>query len=188
MNLYEFFCLFHPITPDEFQIMEDQFVHIHSKKGTFLTRSGEIQKNLYFVQSGYQMSYFETEEKSTVMAFTYSPGLCAIPDSFFNQTPARYDLCCLTDSEFSVISRDKLEKIFDRSQNIERLFRKMTEQILCGLIERHLERNTLNMEERFLKFCKRSPHLLNIIPHKYLASYLGIDPTNFSKLFNSVKI
>lgn len=188
MNLYSFLQLFHPITPEEFQILTEQFVGASFKKGTFLTHSGEVQKNLYFVKSGFQMSYFETDEKTTVMAFTYAPELCAIPDSFFNQTPAQYDLYCLTDSEFDVISFEKLQQIFDRSQNIERLFRKMTEQVLSGLIQRHLERNTLSMEERFRKFCKRSPQLLNVIPHKYLASYLGIDATNFSKLFNKVKI
>jgi hypothetical protein len=26
------------------------------------------------------------------------------------------------------------------------------------------------------------------VPHKYIASYLGIDATNFSKLYNRVKI
>jgi hypothetical protein len=35
---------------------------------------------------------------------------------------------------------------------------------------------------------QRSPHILNLVPHKYLASYLGMDATNFSKLLGSVKI
>ena len=32
------------------------------------------------------------------------------------------------------------------------------------------------------------PHLLQLVPHKYLANYIGIDATNFSKLINSVRI
>ena len=64
----------------------------------------------------------------------------------------------------------------------------MTEAILAGMINRHIELHSLTIEERFKVFCQRSPHLLQLVPHKYIASYLGIDPTNFSKLFNSVRI
>jgi hypothetical protein len=63
----------------------------------------------------------------------------------------------------------------------------MTEAVLAGMINRHIELHSLSMEERYRTFCQRSAHLLHTVPHKYIASYLGIDPTNFSKLFNSVR-
>jgi CRP-like cAMP-binding protein len=77
--------------------------------------------------------------------------------------------------------------LFDQSQELERLFRKMTEFVLAGMINRHIELHAQTMEERYLSFCRRSPHLLQLVPHKHIASYLGIDATNFSKLFNKVK-
>ncbi len=71
---------------------------------------------------------------------------------------------------------------------LETLFRKATEQILIGVLQRHYELMAFTIEERFRAFMKRSPHLLNMVPHKDLASYLRIDPTNFSKLLASIKI
>ncbi|MBD0375602.1 MAG: hypothetical protein ICV51_08250 [Flavisolibacter sp.] len=62
----------------------------------------------------------------------------------------------------------------------ERLFRKMTENILAWLIYRYNELQTLTIEEQFKAFTSRSPHLLQMVPHKYIASYLHIDATNFS--------
>ncbi|TVR76003.1 MAG: Crp/Fnr family transcriptional regulator, partial [Chitinophagaceae bacterium] len=158
------------------------------KKGDFLTVPGQVQKVLYFVKSGVQMSYFETEIKTHVIAFTYAPGLCAIPESFSLQAPSKNYLRCLSDSEMDYITFDELQKLFDESHQIERLFRKMTEFVLAGIINRHIELHSLTIEDRFKAFCQRSPHLLHLVPHKYIASYLSIDPTNFSKLFNSVKI
>ena len=64
----------------------------------------------------------------------------------------------------------------------------MTEHLLAGTLNRYIEMHSLTNEEQFKAFTKRSPHLLQLIPHKNIASYLGIDHTNFSKLFNSVKI
>jgi CRP-like cAMP-binding protein len=110
---------------------------------------------------------------------------------FQNLLPHSLPICyltCLTDSEMEYISFSELQKLFDKSQGIERLFRKMSEIVLSGIINRHIELHALTMEERFKIFCQRSPHLLQLVPHKYIASYLGISPTNFSKLFNKVKI
>ena len=86
------------------------------------------------------------------------------------------------------LSYEDMQLLLKKSHSFERLIRKMTEAVLAGLINRHIELHSQSMEERFLTFCKRSPHLLHLVPHKHLASYLGIDATNFSKLFNKVKI
>ncbi len=73
-----------------------------------------------------------------------------------------------------------------RHRSIETLFRKVGETFISGLIERHYELLAFSIEERLRIFLRRSPHLLNMVPHKHMASYLRIDPTNFSKLLGKV--
>jgi hypothetical protein len=55
-------------------------------------------------------------------------------------------------------------------------------------LARQAELQCFSAEEKFKTLLKRSPHLLQLIPHKYLASYVGIDPTTFSKLMGSVRL
>jgi CRP-like cAMP-binding protein len=188
MESIEFLRQFSPVSDADLAMLQTELKPKSFARNTILTAPGDIQKELYFVQSGIQMSYFESEQKTHVIAFTYPPGLCAIPGSFSFQKPSEYHLQCLTNSEFLAIGHGSLVALFDRSQALERLFRKMTELILDGMISRHIELHSMSIEERFLAFTSRSAHLLPLVPHKYLASYLGIDPTNFSKLYNSVKI
>lgn len=187
MERHEYFKLFHNISTDDYNLLADKLKTKTFKKGDFITVPEQIQKELYFVKSGVQMSYFDTDNKTHVIAFTYPPNLCAIPESFSLQIPSKYFLTCLTDSELNYITFDELQKLFDKSQQVERLFRRMTEFVLAGMINRHIELHSMTIEERYKIFCQRSPNLLQLVPHKYIASYLGIDPTNFSKLFNSVK-
>lgn len=187
MERHEYFKLFHDIGTTDYELLTKNLKTKTFKKGDFITVAGQIQRELYFVKTGVQMSYFETDSKTHVIAFTYSPNLCAIPESFQFQIPSKYFLTCLTDSELEYITFDELQKLFDQSQQIERLFRRMTEVVLAGVINRHIELHSMTIEQRYLTFCQRSPHLLQLVPHKYIASYLGINPTNFSKLFNSVK-
>ena len=187
MERYEYFKQFHDISTEDYNLMADKLKTKTFRKGDFITVVGQVQKELYFVKSGVQMSYFDAGDKTHVIAFTYFPNLCAIPESFSFQMPSKYFLTCLTDSELEYITFDELQKLFEHSQQIERLFRRMTEAILAGMINRHIELHSMTIEERYKTFCQRSPHLLQLVPHKYIASYLGINPTNFSKLFNSVK-
>ena len=185
--MFDYLRQFHTISDPDYQLLSENLHLKKFKKGDFLVKPGQIQRDLFFIVSGVQVSYFESERKAHVVAFTYHPSLCAIPDSFSFQTPSKYSLLCLTDSEVECIGYNALQQLFDKSQGIERLFRKMTEVILAGMINRHLELHSLTIAERYMAFCRRSPHLLQLVQHKYIASYLGIDSTNFSKLFNTVK-
>ena len=188
MDLLQLFKSFYNIDQEAYDVLKEEFITKTFSRGSYLVKPGLIQHNFYFVNKGIQMAYFDTGDKQHVINFTYPPYPCAIPGSFMLQKPATYYLKCLTESEFNYISYDTLQQLFEKSQKIERLFRKMTEHLLAGTLKRYIELHSLTIEEQFKIFTQRSPHLLQLIPHKYIASYLGIDPTNFSKLFNSVKI
>lgn len=188
IELFEYLKHFHDIKISDFELLTKYFDLKYFQKNEYIITPGQIQRHLYFVKKGVQMSFFLTEEKNHVIAFTYPPNICAIPESFQFQEPSKFYLKCLSDSEFYRVSYTDLMKLFDQSQSLERLFRRFTEYVLAGMINRHLELHSLSMAERFKLFCNRSPHLLQMVPHKYIARYLNIDPTNFSKLFNSVKI
>lgn len=185
---FQYLQRFHPISKSDFEALGNTCSSRRVEKDTYLILPGEVQREVLFVRSGVQMAYLDNGGKLHVVAFTYPPNLCAIPQSFFFQSPSSYALRCLSDSEFDVMTFENLQRLFDTRPAIERLFRKMTESVLAGVIDRHLELHALSIEQRFRKFCSRSAFLLNIVPHKYLASYLAIDPTNFSKLFNSVRV
>jgi hypothetical protein len=59
---------------------------------------------------------------------------------------------------------------------------------MSGILERVAELQCFSSEAKFKILLQRSPHILQLVPHKYLASYIGIDATNFSKLINRVRI
>lgn len=188
MNYLTFFQQFHPITQTDYQLLIAGCTTRDYERGQVITAEGEVQRDLLLVLNGVQMSFAEHGQRLHVMAFTYPPGLSGVPDSFLTQTPSRFTLQALTDTQVLSLPFPTLNELFNRSCQIERLFRKMTEAVLVGMIQRHFELQSFSIEERFLAFARRSPHLLELVPHKYLASYLNINPTNFSKLFNSVKM
>lgn len=187
-EIIQFLNKFNPLNEEDKAILINNLHLKKYKKGEHITVEGQIQKELLFVVKGVQMSYFETLTKMQVIAFTYPVNVCGIPDSFLFQTPSKCYLTCLTDTITYNLTYENLQQAYNQSPNIERAFRKLTEITLAGILNKQIELQTTTIEERFRLFCKRSSPLLQSIPHKYIASYLGINPTNFSKLYNSIKI
>ena len=155
---------------------------------TIMTAPGETERFFYFVIQGIQKSYYLNEDKQHVIAFAYAPSFSGIPESFFTQTPSRYFLETITDSQFLRLSHEKHQQLMKEYRPIETLFRKATEYLLVGVLQRQHELMAFDMETRFRLFVNRSAHLLNMISQKDIASYLRMDSTNFSKLMNSIRI
>lgn len=179
---------FHSVREAVLQEYTSLWKEIAVSKKQIITAPGEVEKHLYFIVSGIQKSYYLHGNKEHIIAFAYPPSFSGIPESFFTQTPSRYYLESITDARLLRISYEQHLQFMTDHREIETLFRKITETFLNGVIQRQHEIMALDMEDRFKVFVKRSPHLLQLLPQKDIASYLRIDPTNFSKLINRIHI
>lgn len=188
VDCLEFLRLFSPIDEAIVERLFEKSVPRQYKKGEIITQEGQVQRDMLWVEEGVQLSYWSDADRMQVIAFTYPPSLSGIPESFLFQKPSRYALQALTASRVQTIPYAHLQQLFDESQALERVFRKIGEHLLEGMVQRHLDLQTLTIEQRFRQFAQRSPHLFQLVPHKYIANYLHINPTNFSKLYNTIKI
>lgn len=160
-----------------------------AKRKEQLTIAGEKEKYLYFVIEGIQrVYYFDEQNREATLVFTYAPSFGGVLDSLMMQQPSKYYYETLTPSSFLRASYQDLYTLMEEYAAIEKLVRKGVTVSLSGVLDRLVELQCYSSEERFRKLLKRSPHILQLIPHKYLANYIGIDATNFSKLINSVRI
>lgn len=156
---------------------------------TILTRAGETERNLYFITEGIQrVYYYDEQDREATMVFTYAPSFGGVADSFLTQTPSRFFVETLTPCSFQKTSFQQLDELMKEYHSIEHLIRLATNYAFAGVLERMIEIQCYTAEEKFRTLLKRSPHILNMIPHKYLANYLGIDATNFSKLLGKVRL
>lgn len=184
----KFLSKIHPVSEEILNEYISHWGEYIAPKRTIMTAPGETERYMYFVLDGIQKSYYLNDDKQHIIAFTYPPSFSGIPESFLIQAPSKYFLETISDSTFLRISFEKHQQLMRDYREIETLFRKATEFFLIGMVQRHYELMAFNIHERFKTFTQRSPHLLNMVPHKDLASYLRIDSTNFSKLLNNVKI
>ncbi len=159
------------------------------KRKTVLTAAGDTERHLYFVIDGVQRSYYvEDSGKETTIVFTYPPSFSGVADSFLTQTPSLYFFETLTASTFLRTTYTQFSALMQQYPLIQSMVLKATALALKGVLQRQIDIQCYTAEEKFKALLKRSPHLLQIIPHKYLAQYVGMDAATFSKLLNSVPI
>ncbi len=188
-QLRKFITPIHPLKGEEMSAFLEVWEPFSAKRKQVLTAAGDTERYLYFVLEGVQRCYSLTpRDTEATVVFTYPYSFSGVADSFLTQTPSGYTLETLTSSRFLRTSWQQTQMLMQAYPNIQTLFLKATAFVLKGLLERQAELQYFSAEEKFRALLQRSPQVLQLIPHKYLASYLGIDPATFSKLLGTVRI
>lgn len=187
-SLKRFINEIHPLSEDASEAFCILWQPLTVKRKTILTTTGETERYLYFVLEGVQRVFYMDDHKEATIIFSYPASFSGVADSFLTQTPSAYYLETLTASRFLRIQYETLQQLTTVYPEIQHLLFKATAQALKGTLHRQIELQCYTNEEKFKTLLKRSPHILHLVPHKYIASYLGIDATNFSKLLNTIKI
>lgn len=178
-----------PLPEEEWEAMAACWHPVEYKRKTVITAAGETERYAYFVLDGVQRAFCLAEDnKEATLVFSYTGSFAGIIDSFFLQSPSRYFFETLTHSAFLRCSYADVQQLMDAYPLIAKWIHLSTMHAMAGMMERHIEALTLSAEQKFRRLLTRSPHVLQIIPQKYLASYLGIDPATFSKLLGGTRL
>jgi CRP-like cAMP-binding protein len=187
--LRDFIQAFHPLEEGDWEAFGAGWQPLSCPRKTVLTRPGETERYLYFVLEGVQRSFYTgAGAQEATLVFTYPHSFSGVADSFLTQTPSLYFLETLTRSRLLRISHAQLQFLMQERSAIQSLVLKATALALKGVLARQVELQCFSAQEKFVALLTRSPQVLQLIPHKYLASYLGIDATTFSKLLGKVRI
>ncbi|AQG78330.1 Crp/Fnr family transcriptional regulator [Spirosoma montaniterrae] len=178
----------HPLSVADWSAFSAIWHPISAKRKQPITTAGQTENYLYCVTEGVQRVYYVDDAgREATLLFTYAPSFGGVVDSLLLRQPSRYYYETLTPSTFLRASFHDLQAVMQAHPAIETAIRLGTTQALSGVLERLVELQCYSSAEKLRALLRRSPHLLQLVPHKYIANYIGVDPTNFSKLINSIR-
>lgn len=153
------------------------------KAKTVLVNAGEISKYSYFVNSGLLRSFNINDNiVEHVLSFACEGWWIGDMYSLISKKPGNLFIEVLEDAEVVLVTRESQNELFTEIPKLERFFRILTENSLVAHQERLMDNLSLTAEERFDKFCKRYPTIIQRVPQKQIASYIGVTPEFFSKM------
>ena len=153
------------------------------KTKTILLNAGEVCKHSYFVNSGILRSFNINDNiVEHVLSFACEGWWMSDMYSFFSQKPGQLFIEVLEDAEVVSLSKENQEQLYHDIPKLERFFRILIENSLVANQQRLMDNLSLPAEERFEKFCNKYHDLIQKVPQKQIASYLGVTPEFFSKM------
>jgi CRP-like cAMP-binding protein len=157
---------------------------------------GSICKKLMFLKSGSARSFFiNNEGQEYTWKFNFNDKNSTFVNyfimdyhSFLTQTPTYLSAEAIEDIEVIELSYDSLQNMLKGSAKIREILRIFSEIAYSTTHIKAFNFLTKPAKERYLLMLKYEPYLLNMFPHYYIASYLGIAPQSLSRLRKEISI
>lgn len=159
------------------QFTEDKF----SKK-EMLLEAGNHSDTVYFVYEGLVHIYYIKEEKEITNWFIKENMMFAATYSILTGEKNYSNYETLEDTFVLKIKYSVLESFYNKYHSLEHLGRKIIETYYGAFMKKTFDVLFLSADERYNLFIKDQYDLLNRVPLRYIASFLGVTQETLSRL------
>ena len=152
------------------------------QKNKDLQPIGHTCRTIYFINKGIARVYYYKDGTDITEYFAFENNLVARVESLFKGRPSNKAIQILEDSEIVAINATALFNLYDNFPDIERLARKITESAYVESVNRLESIQFHSADERYKALLEEDPNILQRVPLKYIASYLGITQVSLSRI------
>ena len=152
-------------------------------KGSNVIEEGKQCKHLFFIEKGLLRTFIINEKENEYnIEFTQEGQfITAIPSLYFG-SPSDVTIQALEESEIYRIERDKLNSLYNEFPEMNKLGRIVTEEYFARREVWHAQKAMYEGANRYKNLLENSPELIQRIPLRHLASYLGMSKEHLSRL------
>lgn len=152
-------------------------------KKDFFVKEGEYAKQIGFLKKGIIRAFFLNEKgKEYTKQFFTDSSIIGAYSSLVTKQPNKIAQQALTDCEILIANFSDIEKLYSKYHDLERLGRKIAEHYFLEKEQKEIEMALLDANKRYLIMREKFPTIETIVPQYHIASYLGISPTQLSRI------
>jgi len=185
-RLREVFSQINPLSEEEWGQFEPMLETETVRKNDFLIREGQVAKHIYFICEGMVRVYLKGAPKEISLDFAFEHTFVSSYASFLQQIPSAVSIEAFMETRVIRFSRDHLYQRYEASHMAERMGRLIAEFQYLRKNSREIALLKYPATQRYLQLLKQQPRLVQEIPVKYLASYLGVEPESLSRIRKSL--
>ncbi len=149
-------------------------------KGKFAMKQGRLAKEYYFVISGGLRVHHRVRDKEITAWVALENTILADLISIKSGKPSRFSFQAIEATELFVIKAGKMEELYSRFPQWQQFGRLIWEEAFVNILEGILQFQSLPAAKRYSEMIPAD--LLNRVPLKQIASFLGVTPSSLSRL------
>ncbi len=172
-----------PMSNELMASLEASFEITEVPKRTLLLADGQTSNYIYVVLKGLLRMYYVKDGEEVCSRFMDEQYLLAMSvNSFYSRQPGYEYIETLEPCVLGRIHYDKLQALYNTFIEFNYTARVITERFYIRSEERLFLIRKQTAEERYLFFSNKYPDLMQRVPLKYIATYLGLTLETLSRI------
>lgn len=186
-NLFSIIGAYYQLKPESLETISSNCKITSFNTSTFLAEVGKRDLYEYFILDGIVQRYVIDSEGQPITTGFYMPHSIITPH-FARTIKIRSILYlqCLTNVTTAQIPVDIFRNLRYSHTDIGNFAWKVFERELSLSLSNEVAHRSLSARDRLISLRKNYPNIENMIPHSYIASFLGVTPVSFSRLRNEL--
>ena len=184
--LFAVFSQFIHLSAESKEAFKSAVKKLELPKGHILVKEDTVCNHLYFVESGLTRTYYFKDGKDITDWISAENSFACSIVSFITRKPDRRIIELLESSVLFAISYDKLEELYSRFHEIERLGRLLLSSGMVQMEQKFDDQHFETAAQRYQTLMKNNPSLILRVPLGMVASYLGITQETLSRIRSQV--
>lgn len=182
-NLVKFLQQISHLSDESLGLLQANVVADRLERGHYFVREGEYCKQIAFLEQGVVRAFYTNKEaKEYNKTFFSAPAIIGSYAALITGEKNRLPQQALTDCVIWRLNYAVIERASKNNYELERLRRRIAERFFVANEGKELEMALLEAKERYLIFREEYPGLEDVIPQYHIASYLGVSPTQLSRI------
>lgn len=170
------------ISDEEWTFFVSKLSRQEFPKKHLLLKEGQIENYLSFVETGVIRYYIPKLENDLTFTFVFDNSFVSGYNSFLTREPSTYQIETLTKVTLWRLTYNDLQTIYHETEIGNHIGRQASEDLFLKKSKRELSLLNETAEQRYQNLFTEQPHLIQQIPLKYIASYIGVTPQALSRI------
>lgn len=176
-----------PLPDSDFETLKDLFQERTVKKKGFVQVENTLVNELHYVPYGNFRGFINKDGEEITTHFYFGPTFLADYLSYRTKQRTKHNIQAFQDGIYYSANFDEIEALGETSFPIAKLFLKFFQAVYLYKEQRAVSFVNDSPEDRYLNFFKLRPRVIEQMPLKYIASYLGMTPETLSRIRNKIR-
>ena len=173
---------FHPMPPETGRSLMEKSRLIRVKRGEFLIRRGDPCRHFYFIVRGVLRGFIEMEDTEITSWVTLEGEIVSSIHALNDNAVCLDNIQALENSLLVSIPFSEVERMFDTHIEFNIVARKILMRYYLDAEYRALLARLPGADRKYEFFLEHYPHMVNRVPLKVVASFLGLRYETLSRI------
>ena len=178
---------YYPLSETAFQKINALVTQVEMPKKTIVYDTKQYEPKFYFIAKGSARVYIIDDDGNEVsyILFLEKDYLLSF-DGYLYKKPSYEYIELLEDSILYELNTEDLKALYQTDLELANLGRALADQFAYATEQRFIDRLSLSATARYKKLIENHPEIVQRIPLKYIASYLGITQVSLSRIRSKI--